>query len=50
MLRDLHRRRDDDCSNHPGETPPDFDYLTGWMNDVTRELQSPGELPDDLQT
>jgi hypothetical protein len=49
MLRDLHRRRNHDCKNHPGETPPHFDYLTGWINDVSRELQSRGELPDDLQ-
>ena len=46
MLRDLHERRNHDCSNHLGEVAPHFDYLTGWINDVTRELESRGHRVD----
>lgn len=42
MLSDLHARRNHDSACHPGETPPHFDYLTGWINAVTRELSARG--------
>jgi hypothetical protein len=46
FLQDLHRRKDYDAACHNGNPGPDADYLSGWIDMVTRELLARGYFFD----
>jgi hypothetical protein len=46
FLRDLHKRRDYDFSQHDGRPGPDHEYLTTWIHKTMDELFSRGYSTD----